>query len=166
MAETPGFTATRAAPRSLAGLASFRDQEPFRAALLAMGLTAPTTPSVTEAGGITLSCLAPGRYLASAAAAENLPARFAASLAGLAAITDQSDMWDIFTLRGPRILDALAQRVPIDLTPSHFRIGDLALTRAGHLDVRLWRIDEQGYEIATTRSYGQNLAESLGILES
>jgi len=150
------------APRSVAGIGAFRDRERFLAALQSeLGIDIPTTPRFVQAGGVTLSCLAPGRYLASADRGADLPARFAKCLAGLAALTDQSDLWEIFSLSGATIRETLARLVPIDLSPAKFRIGDLALTRAGHLDVRLWRVADQSYELAVARSYAADLRAAL-----
>ena len=39
------------------------------------------------------------------------------------------------------------------MAPACLRVGDLALTRAGHLNVRLWRCADLDYELAVTRSY-------------
>jgi sarcosine oxidase subunit gamma len=161
MAETTGVTITRPAPRAAAGIASFRDSARCHAALEAeFGAKLPAGPGFVQAGDVTLSRLAPARMLATAPRAQSLPARLAKILAGLAAVMDQSDLWVVFALSGPNVRDALARLVPIDLDPAQFRIGDLALTRAGHLDVRLWRLDAQNYELAVARSY----CEDLGYL--
>ncbi len=158
MADDMGITITAAAPRSAAGIAGFRDRDRLVAALQAeFGADIPSTPRFVQADALTLSCLAPTRYFATAPRDTDLPARLAASLAGLAAVTDQSDLWACFVLAGPRSRETLARVVPVDLTPSKFRPGDLALTRAGHLDVRLWRLGEHSYEIAVARSYAEDL---------
>jgi sarcosine oxidase subunit gamma len=155
---------TPIAPRSIAGIGAFRDQGRLLAALQAeFGIDIPTTPRFVTAGAITLSCLAPGRYLASADRGTDLPASFAKSLAGLAAITDQSNLWEMFSLSGAPVREVLARLVPIDLSPAKFRIGDLALTRAGHLDVRLWHVAEQTYELAVARSYADDLRSALDM---
>jgi sarcosine oxidase subunit gamma len=108
-----------------------------------------------------LSCLAPGRYLATADRLADLPSRFARSLSSLAAITDQSDLWHTLTLTGPAAALVLARLVPINLAPEIFPVGALALTRAGHLDVRLWHIADATYELATPRSYAADLDHAL-----
>jgi heterotetrameric sarcosine oxidase gamma subunit len=90
-----------------------------------------------------------------------LPARFAKPLASLAAITDQSDLWYTLTLTGPNATMALARLVPINLAPTAFPVGALALTRAGHLDVRLWHVGDDTYEVSTARSYASDLEHAF-----
>jgi len=156
------LTITEPQPRSITALTAFRDHPAFLAALQAeCGLPPPTTPGFIRAENLTLSCLAPGRYLATAECHANLPLRFAA-LSALAAITDQSDQWHTLILTGP--VDALARLVPINLAPASFPIGGLALTRAGHLNIRLWHVAEATYEIATSRSYAADLSHALQAL--
>jgi len=158
MADDMGVTITAAAPRAAAGIASFRDRDRLVAALRAeFGADIPSTPRFVQAGALTLSCLAPARYFVTAPRDSDLPARLAESLAGLAAVTDQSDLWACFALSGPHVRTTLSRVVPVDVTPAKFRAGDLALTRAGHLDVRLWRLGECSYEVAVARSYAEDL---------
>jgi sarcosine oxidase subunit gamma len=158
MADDMGVTITAAAPRAAAGIAGFRDRDRLLAALQAeFGADIPSTPRFVQTGALTLSCLAPARYFVTAPRDSDLPARLAESLAGLAAVTDQSDLWACFSLSGSRSRETLARVVPVDLTPAKFRAGDLALTRAGHLDVRLWRLAEHSYDIAVARSYAEDL---------
>jgi sarcosine oxidase subunit gamma len=152
------LTVTEAHPRSAAGIAAFRDHAGLRAALQAeLGADIPTTPRFIQAGGITLSCLSPTRYLATGPRDSNLPARFSQRLQDLAAITDQSDLWQVFTCSGPLVRESLARLVPIDLRPETFPVGGLALTRAGHLDTRLWRLADTTYEVAVARSYAEDV---------
>ena len=149
-------------PRSIAGIAAFKDRDRFLAAMKSeFGLTMPVTPSTIQAGGVAISCLAPGRYMATADRGADLPARLANVLTGLAAITDQSDQWVTFVVSGEQSSDVLARLVPVDLGAAQFGVGVLALTRAGHLDVRLWRVAEQTYEIAVTRSMSDDLHHAL-----
>jgi sarcosine oxidase subunit gamma len=151
-----------AAPRSVAGIGSFRNHEALREALQAeFGIAIPDQPGFTHGNGITLSCLAPGRYLASGERDANLPARAANALGGIAAVTDQSDLWEIFTVSGHRASESLARLVPVDLVDRRFPIGALALTRAGHVLVRLSRVAEQCFELAVARSYAADLHWAL-----
>ena len=156
-------TITRvAAPRSVAGIGVFRDRDRCLAALRdEFGISVPMQAGFVQAGSVRVSCLAPARYLASAERDANLPDRLGETLAGLAAITDQSDMWETFSLSGPSVRELLAKLVPVDLAPSIFRVGDVACTRAVHLDVRLWRVDNCNYELAVCRSYAGSLRAFL-----
>ncbi len=149
-------------PRSIAGIASFRDRDRLLAALhAALGAAPPDTARFVSAGAATLACIAPARYLAWGAADANLPAHLARTLDGLAAITDQSDMWASWRVSGADVRECLARVVPIDLAPDIFQVGDLALTRAGHLDVRVCRVDSEAYEVAATRSVAADLLHVL-----
>jgi sarcosine oxidase subunit gamma len=162
MPENTGIGIQLAAPRSIAGIAAFRNRDGLLAALQAeFGVAVPTAPRWVEAAEVMLSCLAPNRFLATADRAANLPNRLAKSLAGLAVVTDQSDFWITIIVSGPSVRDMLARVVPIDLDPAKFSVGDLALTRGGHLDVRLWRVAEDSYEVAASRSYAQDFRHLL-----
>ena len=149
-------------PRSIAGIASFRDQDRLQAALRTeFGAAVPTVAGFVQAGAITLACIAPARFLASGDAGANLPARLAKALDGLAAVTDQSDMWATWHVSGAGVRECLARVVPIDLASDVFQVGDLALTRASHLDVRVCRVGADAYEIAVTRSVAADLLHAL-----
>jgi sarcosine oxidase subunit gamma len=153
-----------AAPRAAAGITAFRDHEALRTALHAeFGIAPPSTPRFVQAGPVTLSCVSPTRYFVTAPPDVPLAAMLTKSLSGLAAITDQSDQWAIFALAGADIREMLARIVPVELTPAKFPVGALALTRAGHLDVRLWRIAEEFYELAVTCSCADDLRHALGL---
>lgn len=81
-------------------------------------------------------------------------AAFAASkLAGLAAVSDQSDARAILRLFGPRARDALAKGCLIDLHPRVFAPGDTALTTIAHISLHLWHVDDRpAYDLAVARS--------------
>ncbi len=148
-------------PRSIAGIASFCDQDRFHAASrLAFGAPLPMKGFV-QAGAITLARVAPTRFLATGDAGADLPARLAKTLDGLAAVTDQSDMWAAWRMSGDSVREWLARVVPVDLAADIFQIGDLALTRAGRLDVRVCRVDADAYEVAVTRSVAADLVHAL-----
>ena len=79
-------------------------------------------------------------------------------LGDLAAIVDQSHARILLRISGPRVRDALAKGVAIDLHPSAFRTGDTAMTSIAHIDVQLWQDDEApSYVFSVPRS----LAESF-----
>jgi sarcosine oxidase subunit gamma len=163
MSEAATTSVTESAPRSAAGIAAFRDHDAVRAALqTAFGVAPPTTAGFVQAGPVTLSCLSPTRYFATAPRDTNLPRSLAKYLAELAAVTDQSDLWVSYTLAGPAVRETLARLVPVDLAPEKFPVGTLALTRAGHLHVRLWRLAADSYEISVQRSCTDDLRHALG----
>jgi methylglutamate dehydrogenase subunit D len=79
--------------------------------------------------------------------------RASATLAGLAAVSDQSDARALIRVRGPMIRDVLAKGCLVDLHPRAFRPGDAALTSIAHIGVHLWQLDnEPTYELAVFRS--------------
>jgi heterotetrameric sarcosine oxidase gamma subunit len=82
-------------------------------------------------------------------------------LADVAALTDQSDLWQYFTLSGPAAAEALTRLVPIDLAPQNFPVGAVSVTRAGHLNVRLWHLGADIFELAVSRSYADDLRHDL-----
>ncbi len=156
------FSLTQATPRCIAGIGAFRDRAALQAALSAeFGTEVPTNSAFVLVGGVMISCLSPLHYLASADRGADLPARLSRSLAGVAAITDQSDQWEIFIIAGKQVREVLARMVPIDVDPAVFRIGHLALTRGAHRNVRLWRVGESTYELAVTRSYAAGFRHFL-----
>ena len=153
---------SRVPPRSVAGIGSFNDRTRLLDALQnEFGVPIPTTPGTVQAGAITIACLAPGRFLASGAADTNLPARLATSLDGLAAVTDQSDMWATWQVTGASVRERLARVVPIDLAADTLPVGGVALTRASHLDVRVCRVGADTYEVSVTRSFAEDLLHAL-----
>ena len=161
------ITVERAARRSVAAIGANANRAALLSALAAeFGITIPTTQSFVRSDSVTLSCLSPSRYLASADRDAKLATRLAKSFAGVAAIMDQSDQWAIFTLSGPDSREALARLVPIDVASEKFRVGGLALTRAAHIDVRLWHVTEGTYELAVTRSYEADFRSVLNREES
>lgn len=73
---------------------------------------------------------------------------------GTASVFDQSDSRIVLEVGGPRIRDALAKGLPIDLHPSVFRKGDAAITTADHISVHFWQVDDAPlYRLAVPRSY-------------
>ena len=83
----------------------------------------------------------------------------------IASIVDQSDAYAILRLTGPRVRDALAKLVFIDLHPEAFKPGDVASTVAAHMGATLWRLDDGAdgavFEIACYRSFASSLWHAL-----
>jgi sarcosine oxidase subunit gamma len=54
---------------------------------------------------------------------------------------------------GPRVRDALAKGLAIDLHPRVFTTGHAAVTAVAHIGVHIWQVDDSPtYEIAVPRS--------------
>jgi sarcosine oxidase subunit gamma len=87
---------------------------------------------------------------------------YLASLAGWGSLVEQSHARTLLRVRGPRVREALAKGVAVDLHPRAFKPGDAATTLVAHLPVTLWQIDDQPtYEFAVARSLAQSFWQWL-----
>jgi len=135
-----------------------------RGAAATMGSTLATLQRDPGGDALTLLGVGPGHWwiesASSARSADDLQTMFE----GVASVFDLTDSRVVFELGGPRIRDALAKMLPIDLHPSVFRTGDVAVTIASHIGVTLWRTsdppaadaqtaDAPQYRLAVARSY-------------
>ena len=126
----------------------------------------PTSPRRTCGNDIAVMGIGPGSWLAMC---ENGGNDFASSLKPIlgpfAAISDQSDAYDVFRLRGPHLRAALSKLVPIDIHDRAFKVGDVAETLAGHVGILLWRLDDAAgspvFNIAVARSFSVSLRDTL-----
>lgn len=76
----------------------------------------------------------------------------AETLAGRAAVVDQSDGWAAVTLTGAAAPDVLARLAPVDLAPAAFPSGSAARTELRHVPCLILARDG-GVEILVPRSY-------------
>jgi sarcosine oxidase subunit gamma len=109
------------------------------AALQQLDIALPATPRVATARSVSFVWSGPRRWLA---LAETSPERLEDQLRALGdycALCDQSDGHVLLDLSGPRLLETLAKGVPVDLHPSRFTPGSVALTTVSHVGVQLWR---------------------------
>ncbi len=84
----------------------------------------------------------------------------AARMAGLAAVTDQSDAWSGLALSGPDAREALARLVPLDLDPATFPPGAAARSMLRHVALLLLAT-EAGFELLVPRSYARTAVHDL-----
>ena len=109
----------------------------------AFGIDLPRGPRRAASGGVAFAGTGPEAWLA---VAENGGNAFAASLKeGLgdqAAVVDQSDGYAVLRLSGPRVREALAKGVSLDLHARAFAVGDVAATIVSHIGATLWRLDD------------------------
>lgn len=120
------------------------------------GLELPQRPSRIGNQRLTLICTGPDQWLAmtDSAPSQGMEALLGPAIGEHAAIVDQSHARVILRLSGPRVRDALAKGVPIDLHPRAFKPGDTASTILAHVGIQLWQIDAAPtYEIAAYRGY-------------
>lgn len=81
---------------------------------------------------------------------------------GMASVFDITDSRMVLELSGPRIRDALAKLQPVDLHPSAFKTGDVAVTSASHIGITLWQTDDAPrYRLAVARSYAASFFRSF-----
>lgn len=153
----PGTTIV-ARDRFLASIEARRGQAGAVAATIAEGHGIDLPSAGRWAGGadIAFAWSGPGEW--TAIADRPIARDLAGRLAGLAAVTDQSDGWLLIEVSGPRVRDTLAKMLPIDLDPAALPPGAVALTRAGHIDVRLRHVSVGVYELAVFRSLGADFA--------
>ena len=71
-------------------------------------------------------------------------------------VADQSDGRVVLDLGGPRVRDALAKGVAVDLHPAAFADGDVAVTSIAHVPGLLWRQGDR-FGLAVPRSYAGSL---------
>ncbi len=132
-----------------------RSADLIAAAEAAFGVALPATPRRVGNGDLAFIWSGPDRWLAHCADAP--PAcmeRLLAPLAAHAAVVDQSHARALLRISGPRVRDALAKGVAIDLDPRAFRPGDTAMTGVAHVAVQLWQIDD-------APTYAFSIARSL-----
>jgi len=146
--------------RGLASIALYGgDLKPL---LDALGGTLPLPGRQLRADGVLYLWSGPASWLALADDdAADFSEKLATRLAGVAAVTDQSDGRAILRVHGPSSRDALAKLLPIDLHPKMFSIDATALTLAGHVNVQIWRSGEDAFELACFRSFAEDLFEAL-----
>jgi sarcosine oxidase subunit gamma len=116
----------------------------------------PRGPKRVANGAVTFAGTGPEAWLATAERGDGFTAALRDALGDLASVSDQSGGTAVLRLAGPRVRDALAKGVMIDLHPRAFAAGDVAVTAAAHVGFTLWRLadDPAGavFEIAVARS--------------
>lgn len=122
-------------------------------------------PRRVEANGVAFVTVGVETWLAVAergfASADKFAASVREAIDELAAVSDQTGSYAVLRLTGPRLADALAKFVPLDLHPRVFDPGSAASTIASHVAVTLWRLPDGPaglpvFEIAAPRSYASS----------
>lgn len=133
------------------------------------GLLLPVGPHRAAAAGVAFAGTGPGVWLATQEKGGN---EFAAALeekiGAVAAVTDQSDGYAVLRLAGPKVRDALAKIIPLDVHPAAFKSGDVASTVASHMGVTLWRLEDAAdgspvFEFAVFRSLAGSFWHALSL---
>jgi sarcosine oxidase subunit gamma len=158
-----------AEPREALTMASFaaakgKKDELSAAIHAAYGVELPKRAARVEGNGIAFVWAGPDQWLAVAERKDgrDLEAELKGVLAGIGSVVDQSDGRVIVRISGARARDVLAKGIPVDLHPSAFKAGNVAITHASHIGVILWQLDETPtYEVALFRSYVDSFAHWL-----
>ena len=124
------------------------------------GVELPQGPRRVETNGLAFVGVGVDTWLA-VAEAGFASASLREAFGELAATSDQSGGYAVLRLTGPRVRDALAKFVPLDLHARVFDPGAAASTVASHIPVTLWRLaggsdDLPSFEIAVPRSYADS----------
>jgi heterotetrameric sarcosine oxidase gamma subunit len=141
------------------GLATVTARKGRRGALVdaaryAFGVELPSEPRCVVARDIAFIWAGPDQWLAHRypAPSRGMEAALAEPFAGLAAIVDQSHGRTLLRVSGPRVRDALAKGLAIDLDPREFKTGYAAVTAVAHIAVHFWQTDDgPTYEFAVPR---------------
>lgn len=85
------------------------------------------------------------------------------ALAGLAALTDQSDAWATARLEGPEAQAeaVLARLIPLDLRRAHFKRGHTARSTIGHMSAVITRTGPAAFDLMVFRSMARTLVHEL-----
>ncbi|MCL4190024.1 MAG: sarcosine oxidase subunit gamma [Rhodobacteraceae bacterium] len=135
-----------AVPGRVTAIAPFRGRTAATGAALAqLGLGFPAPGTSAAAGTARILWAGRGAAFLVGAAPPDV-------LAGLAALTDQTDAWAVMALSGPAHAAVLARLVPLDLRPSAFPAGATARSTLIHCPVLLCRRDAATLEIWVMRS--------------
>jgi sarcosine oxidase subunit gamma len=121
-------------------------------------LDLPRGPRRAANNGVAFSGIGPRAWLAVCEAGWG---GFAISLrqriGEFSSVSDQSDAYAVVRLTGPRLREALAKGVPLDLHARGFAVNEVASTVISHIGATIWRLEDGAdgaptFEIAVFRS--------------
>ncbi len=151
-----GATLSEAAPVPVTSVAPFRGKERAVAtALKKLGLGWPEPGRSLRAGDA--ACLWTGAGQAFLVGADP------EGLAGIAALTDQTDGWARMRLDGPAAEAVLARLVPLDLRPAAFPEGAVARSGLNHMMMVLLREGPEAFGIMVFRSMAGSAVHEIGV---
>jgi sarcosine oxidase subunit gamma len=120
------------------------------------GVKLPQARRATGTGPVQFIWAGRDQWLAVSEAGDGraLEQRLRSALGLAASLTDQSDGRTVLRLFGPRVRDALAKGIHVDLHARAFKPGDTAMTVVSYINVHLWQVDDAPtYDIAMFRSF-------------
>lgn len=127
-------------------------------------VTCPEKSTTVHGSGLSMMWAGPDQWIAFAdrTNGRDLERELKAKLAGIAAVVDQTDARAIVRVSGPRARDVLAKGLPIDLHPSVFKTGDVAISHASHIGVIVRQVDDAPtYDLAMFRSFADSFMHWL-----
>jgi heterotetrameric sarcosine oxidase gamma subunit len=130
-----------------------------RAALQRFAVELPRGPRRFGSGDLAFIGLGPQTWLVTTeSGGHSLAASLHEALGHCASICDQSGGYASLRVSGPRIRQALAKILPLDLHPRAFKVADCASTVALHIAATLWRLEDAPggapvFEILVPRSF-------------
>lgn len=130
------------------------------------GVDLPAGPRCAAAADRMFIGTGPGAWLAVMDGGNQLVCALERELAGLAAVTDQSDGYFMVRLSGPRVRETFAKLVPIDVHARAFAVADAASTVLAHIGVTMWRREDGPgampvFEIVLFRSLARSFWHAL-----
>ncbi|WP_186826948.1 sarcosine oxidase subunit gamma [Shimia ponticola] len=140
----------------LASLSPFQGQDAAlgKALKKAHGVVLPKAGQITQAGEVSCHWFGLNHVMLMGAAPD-------ASLAKVAAVTDQSDAWCRVRMTGEAARDVLARLTPIDLRDAALPVGATARTDIQHMSGALTRVGEDVWEVMVFRSVARTLVHDL-----
>ena len=126
------------------------------------GLALPVGPRRVSSRALALLGLGPLRWLAISSGEMRLAEALERTLAGCAAVIDQTDGLALLRIGGPRARETFAKGLPIDLDPQEFAADHVAVSAVAHVGLTIWRLDDAPtFEVAVPRSYANAFAHWL-----
>jgi sarcosine oxidase subunit gamma len=143
---------------ALASVLAGRGQAPALSsrAEQAFGVRPPDQPRAACGNGVCWLWSGPAQWFAIAPgnASQDFELQLVGALGATAAVVDQSDSRVCLDVWGPDIRQAMAKGLSLDLHPSRFGTGDVALTAVSHLHILWWQVsDEPRYRVLAVRTY-------------
>jgi methylglutamate dehydrogenase subunit D len=160
----PGVVLRLRRPLSIVAIIARRGKTEALAAALRQGsgLELPGPGLSSGKDGRALRWAGPEQWLALAEGAEGaLYQELAAALADLAAVFDQSHGRVAIVIAGRKARAVLAKGTAVDLHPSRFRPGQVAMTQMAHVGVHLTQTRPDVFELLVFRSFAESLFEFL-----
>lgn len=160
----PGVLLRLRRPLSIVTIIARKGKSQALAAALRQGsgLELPGPGLSSGEDGRSLRWAGPEQWLAVAEGAEGaLYQELAAALADLAAVVDQSHGRVAIVIAGPKARAVLSKGTAIDLHPSRFRPGQVAMTQMAHVSIHLTQTRPDVFELLVFRSFAESLFEFL-----